>query len=853
MKRPMMRLAVPLALFLVWTQLSVAAAVADNIFLSAGGHVTLLSEEGCGFRPLLYGNGGRLWGTTVGPEADPESCSSEFTFMLGGRKPVPWASGVLSLKPEGSSVVLSMSCKVIGGDISQGGAGVALSLPVGVFSNRTWQVDGGERQGFPQNPTGTGFVRARRLKSFTVDIPDGALRLDFPERTFFSWRDAGAENKAYVFRFSPMGQGSIAKDSSVSFSLRISRTDGKALKPSAVERFVAKPGKDWIPCSYRKMPEKGSALDFSQMGQLDAPAGKYGFLKAAGGHFEFEGKPGKPVRFWGANITSSACFPKTEADAVELAERLARIGYNSVRIHHHDFGCSYRTGDPGKLNAGYMDRLDRFLAECIKRGLYITTDLYVSRDVKWRDIGVDRPGNVPYNRFKGEILYREAAYSNYCAFAQAFLTHVNRYTGRRYADEPALNLISLVNEGLFFSGWMSLCKEPLFREVWKEWFEGCRRKDPACFPEFSADAPPQGIYRQKETEGARSDVLTAFSVDMERRFYRRMTAFLRGIGVKALLTDVNFGPSRPGMKEMRRDFDYVDTHFYYEHPKKHGGWIFIPNMHPLARRDGKELTFDAKRFPDRPYTQSEYNWSGPCAWRGTGALIGASAAAILDWSGVWRFAYAQHSRVIPEGKGSPGAFDVAADPVNYAAERAAVALYLRGDMPSMPYRGRCRISELDSDFFRTDADSKTVAVDTERTAGGCALVGGRINTAAMDFILEGSPACVWVTALDGMAIVRSKRLLLAHATDVLGDGSTFRDSTRRHLIAWGGSPLVQAGTADVTIRFADPAKYAVYRLDTAGRRLGRVSSRASDGGLSFRADVAADPEFATIFYEIARE
>ena len=65
------------------------------------------------------------------------------------------------------------------------------------------------------------------------------------------------------------------------------------------------------------------------------------------------------------------------------------------------------------------------------------------------------------------------------AFAAKFLNHVNAKTGRAYKDEPALNLISLVNEGLFFATWRSIVKEPKLRQAWKDWLTAERAKDPS--------------------------------------------------------------------------------------------------------------------------------------------------------------------------------------------------------------------------------------------------------------------------------------------------------------------------------------------------------------------------------------
>ena len=55
--------------------------------------------------------------------------------------------------------------------------------------------------------------------------------------------------------------------------------------------------------------------------------------------------------------------------ADRLVERLAADGFNAVRFHHQD-GTYTR---PKR-----RDRLDYFIAALKKRGIYITTDLYVT-------------------------------------------------------------------------------------------------------------------------------------------------------------------------------------------------------------------------------------------------------------------------------------------------------------------------------------------------------------------------------------------------------------------------------------------------------------------------------------------
>lgn len=58
----------------------------------------------------------------------------------------------------------------------------------------------------------------------------------------------------------------------------------------------------WTPFAIEPDIEPGSALDFSAFAAKNAPCGVHGRVVARGDHFEFEDKPGEPVRFWGVNI-----------------------------------------------------------------------------------------------------------------------------------------------------------------------------------------------------------------------------------------------------------------------------------------------------------------------------------------------------------------------------------------------------------------------------------------------------------------------------------------------------------------------------------------------------------------------
>ena len=833
--------------------LSVAFA-ADEVFLAQGGKVTLAIGADWQISPALWGNGGKLWGSLIGKAVPVEKPSPSADFEYLFKEKTPFARGTVrleSLGPDKIRVVFSHN--VFGGGIRGGGVGGSVFFP-SACSNFTWAVNGGESRALHADPRlGSDFCRPVKVKELAFGVREGTLRISFPESACCQYRGPRLDSHSYSFRFGRTANGTVPQGTEAEFAVVLSLDGAQALRPRIVEPLVIRAGDEWIPFDYRKDIVAGSAADFSSVSGLDAPAGKYGWLKRDGGRFVFEGRPDRTVRFWGANLTGGACFPSNEVAAVRLADRLARIGYNSVRIHHHDWGCSRGFDTTGELSADNMARLDRLLAECFRRGIYATTDLFVSRGVPWSSIGEkDRKGSVGHNHFKAYVLFHEGAYSNYCDFAAKFLRHVNPHTGRAYKDEPALGLISLVNEGLFFASWRSIVREPRLRRAWKEWLEAERAKDPACFPGFSPDAPPEGEYQQKITEGPRADVLTAFSVHMELRFYERMSAFLRGLGCKALLTDVNFGPGRPGMREMRHAFDYVDTHFYYEHPSKRGGGVsYVANRHPFDRTPG--LQFERKRFPDRPFTMSEYNWSAPCQYRAIGALLGAGVAAGRDWSGVWRFAYSQGGRNLDDNAGRLGSFDAATDPIQLGMERAAAALYLRGDMPvSKDTGGAPRLEEMKLPGLAMDFATGSLTVDTERTAGGYASEGGEIRTSAMVFRVSRSAAAVWASSLDGKPLRQSGRIALFHLTDALGDGATFTDVTRREITERGQGALMRRGLAGIRLLVENPEACAVYALDAVGNRIEKLPAKVVRGELRFVADIRGT-HGARNQYEIVRQ
>jgi hypothetical protein len=103
-----------------------------------------------------------------------------------------------------------------------------------------------------------------------------------------------------------------------------------------------------------------------------------------------------------------------------------------------------------------------------------------------------------------------------------------------------------------------------------------------------------------------------------------------------------------------------------------------------------------------------------------------------------------------------------------------------------------------------------------------------------------------------MPIRSSKRLLVAHLTDLQNTGGTYAEPALQVLLAWGKLPhLVHTGTATVRLSLNDASQYKVYSLSTSGRRIGEVPAKAEGGKLVFTCDVKG-PEGARMMYEVAR-
>jgi hypothetical protein len=177
-----------------------------------------------------------------------------------------------------------------------------------------------------------------------------------------------------------------------------------------------------------------SPVDLTFLNRDDRPAGRHGFVKADGDHFVFQ--DGTPVRFWGANLAGAALFTTPRQNVAKQAHRMAQLGYNLMRIHHHDsdwvnpniFDRQFK--DSRHLSAKALDALDWWI-KCLKEeGIYVWIDAHVGRLLAPKDTVSLGAGEIKKqgNQLNGFCYYNEDIQSLMIEFQHNYLNHINKYT-----------------------------------------------------------------------------------------------------------------------------------------------------------------------------------------------------------------------------------------------------------------------------------------------------------------------------------------------------------------------------------------------------------------------------------------
>lgn len=161
------------------------------------------------------------------------------------------------------------------------------------------------------------------------------------------------------------------------------------------------------------------------------------------------------LRFWGVNLCFGACFP-THEEAAKIAPHFAKLGINAVRFHHMDMLDApegiWKTESNGQrvLSPEQIDRLDFFLNELHRNGIYANINLHVSRTLtEGEGYPVMKNGLWWAASNKWVMYYDPDVQNELKEYCRELLTHENPYRKLKRVDDPGIAVLEMLNENYF--------------------------------------------------------------------------------------------------------------------------------------------------------------------------------------------------------------------------------------------------------------------------------------------------------------------------------------------------------------------------------------------------------------------
>ncbi|MGF0238609.1 cellulase family glycosylhydrolase [Rhodococcus sp. IEGM1300] len=479
-------------------------------------------------------------------------------------------------------------------------------------------------------------------------------------RVYFETGDR-SEVRAFFYKNSvEPGQQKIKATMSISGDV--------ALGPTTTERFGLVDPKSW-PAD--KVDIKTSPVDLSFLNADEKPAGKRGFVKASGEQLMFADNT--PARFWGTNISAYAIFRTTDEDIKRQAKRLSALGFNLVRLHHHDspwvspnmFGDPALTKDTQKLSPESLKKIDWWI-KCLKdEGIYVWLDMHVERAVTQKDniyafdeLTKNSQGTAD---IKGFAYVNSTIQEAMKRFAKDYLTHVNTYTGLAYKDDPAIAAVLITNEDDITQHFGNALLPD----------KNVPKHNKLYMAEAQAFANQHGLSADKTWRAWEYGPSKLFLNDLEHRFNVDMIQNLREIGVKVpIATTSSWGGDSLSSLPALTAGDVIDVHNY-------GGSGQL-EKNPLTT-DGIVDWIAAGQVTGKPLTVTEWNNEPfPTPDRHTLPLYIAGTASHQGWDALMQYAYSQEP--LNGGWVTADNWHTYNDPAVLSTLPAAALLYRRADV-----------------------------------------------------------------------------------------------------------------------------------------------------------------------------
>lgn len=434
--------------------------------------------------------------------------------------------------------------------------------------------------------------------------------------------------------------------------------------------------------------------DMSRLNQPLTPAAR---IVARDGHLWSIGADGQPgtaddtrARLFGASLSFSANFPSA-TDAPRLARRLRKLGFNAVRLHHLDSLPGTATAPPNSVltpgpyptfNPEALTRLKALIGALSAEGLHVNLNLRVG--YRFRP-DVDQVPALPADAPTGAAPH--SYWPRMIALQETYARTLIRALGLR--GNPALAMVEVSNESSLVWAWQqrkwAATVPPGYADElharWQAWLvtrygsvaQACaawgtcaagQTAVPLLSPDDAAggDRMIDSVQRRvgrladrwfggdadKPTGAAlRTQEFLSFLAETDRAYFARMRRVVHeetDALVPVTGTQMAFG----GVLnfDANADMDYIDEHFYVDHPESGADWQrdwYVRNLAATGDAMQRIQAISFRRDSRKPFVVSEFNQPFPNRHGAEILPVMALVASMQDWDGLFFFDYAQEA------------------------------------------------------------------------------------------------------------------------------------------------------------------------------------------------------------------
>jgi len=480
-----------------------------------------------------------------------------------------------------------------------------------------------------------------------------------------------------------LGKVSLAKGKHI-FELRLLAKEGENLT-SAFDSFLLIPGV-FMPNGRLKPGEKSGLAEtgyfpyepsidtFDSDAVLDLRylnedyAGMYGFVRRDSLNFVLGN--GKPVRFWGVNVSSNNAAQSRESIDY-LARKLAKLGVNIVRYHSPIFDDRE---DPANVDTEKLDSLFYLISAMKREGIYTMLSFYFPL---WFSIqphyGIPGYDTIENKKPFALLTFDERMQQIYKSWAGHLLNTVNPYTNTTLAREPAIAIVEIINEDSYF--FWTFTRQNIPDIHWKklemiygDWLVsryGSLEKAFAAWGNSKHEDDDittnrAGLYEawHMTTQGSQSGGpdktkrigdQVRFLTEHQRKFYDSIIRYLRDdLGYGGLISPSNWHVTDGPMLDALERYTYtagdvIDKHGYFGGKHEGDGASYsVREGHTFeslaAVNSPEQLPLQFIQIDGYPHTISEIGWTNPNNYRSDATFLSSAYGSLQGVDGFFFFA-----------------------------------------------------------------------------------------------------------------------------------------------------------------------------------------------------------------------